>query len=105
MIGRKNDKGEINGSIRSSKNFAGLPSFKQFLEESNLVNYVAGHESAAGFGINISAEEHLLNYSNEVLDENDFVNCYTVDYILDGNGVCYARLDDDTVHVKDLEVH
>jgi hypothetical protein len=27
------------------------------------------------------------------------------DYILDGNGVCYARLDDDTVHVKDLEVH
>ena len=84
MIGRKNDKGEINGSIRSSKNFAGLPSFKQFLEESNLVNYVAGHESAAGFGINISAEEHLLNYSNEVLDENDFVNCYTVDYILDG---------------------
>ena len=29
----ENDNEEINGSIRSSGNFAGLPSFKQFLEE------------------------------------------------------------------------
>lgn len=83
MIGRRNDKGEINGSIRSSGNFAGLPSFKQFLEESNLMNYVAGHDAAAGFGINGTLDERLLNYSNEVLNDNDFKKCYTVDYILD----------------------
>ena len=85
MIGRRNDKGEINGSIRSSGNFAGLPSFKQFLEESNLMNYVAGHDAAAGFGINSILDERLLNYSNEVLNDDDFKKCYTVDYILDAN--------------------
>lgn len=83
MIGRRNDKGEINGSIRSSGNFAGLPSFKQFLEESNLMNYVAGHDAAAGFGINATLDERLLNYSNTVLNDDDFKKCYTVDYILD----------------------
>ena len=85
MIGRRNDKGEINGSIRSSGNFAGLPSFKQFLEESNLMNYVAGHDAAAGFGINGTLDERLLNYSNAVLNDDDFKKCYTVDYILDAN--------------------
>lgn len=83
MIGRRNDNGEINGSIRSSGNFAGLPSFKQFLEESNLMNYVAGHDAAAGFGIDANLDERLLNYSNAVLDDDDFKKCYTVDYILD----------------------
>ena len=85
MIGRRNDKGEINGSIRSSGNFAGLPSFKQFLEESNLMNYVAGHDAAAGFGINGTLDEKLLNYGNIVLNDDDFKKCYTVDYILDAN--------------------
>ena len=85
MIGRRNDKGEINGSIRSSGNFAGLPSFKQFLEESNLMNYVAGHDAAAGFGINGTLDEKLLNYSNAVLNDDDFKKCYTVDYILDAD--------------------
>ena len=85
MIGRRNDKGEINGSIRSSGNFAGLPSFKQFLEESSLMNYVAGHDAAAGFGINGTLDERLLKYSNEVLNDDDFKKCYTVDYILDAN--------------------
>lgn len=85
MIGRRNDNGEINGSIRSSGNFAGLPSFKQFLEESSLMNYVAGHDAAAGFGINGTLDERLLKYSNEVLNDDDFKKCYTVDYILDAN--------------------
>ena len=83
MIGRKNDRNELNGSIRSSGNFAGLPSFKQFLEESGLINYVAGHDAAAGFGINWLNEEKLLQYSNEKLNDEDFARCYTVDYILD----------------------
>lgn len=84
MIGRRNDNNEINGSIRSSGNFAGLPSFKQFLEESSLINYVAGHDAAAGFGISGFNADKLLSYSNEKLDDNTFAKCYTVDYILDG---------------------
>jgi len=84
MIGRRNDNNEINGSIRSSGNFAGLPSFKQFLEESSLINYVAGHDAAAGFGINGLNADKLLEYSNKTLDDSAFNKCYTVDYILDG---------------------
>ena len=84
MIGRRNDNNEINGSIRSSGNFAGLPSFKQFLEESSLINYVAGHDAAAGFGINGLNADKLLEYSNKILDDSAFNKCYTVDYILDG---------------------
>ena len=85
MIGRRNEKNEINGSIRSSGNFAGLQSFKEFLEESGLINYAAGHDNAAGFGINVTNEEKLLSYSNKVLDNDTFNKCYTVDYVLDAN--------------------
>ena len=49
------------------------------------MNYVAGHDAAAGFGINATLDERLLNYSNAVLNDDDFKKCYTVDYILDAN--------------------
>ena len=49
------------------------------------MNYVAGHDAAAGFGINGTLDERLLKYSNEVLNDDDFKKCYTVDYILDAN--------------------
>jgi hypothetical protein len=48
--------------------------------------------------------DKLIRDNNFVYDTVQ-VTIDETDYILDGNGVCYARLDDDTVHVKDLEVH
>lgn len=85
MIGRRNNDNEIQGSIRSDGNFAGLPSFKKFLEESGLVTYTAGHDNAAGWGLNGNKLSSLLEYANNKLKAEDFENCYTVDYILDGN--------------------
>ena len=85
MIGRRNSKNEIQGSIRSDGNFAGLPSFKKFLEDSGLVSYTAGHDNAAGWGLNGDKLEALLKYANSHLKAEDFENCYLVDYILDGN--------------------
>ena len=85
MIGRRNNDNEIQGSIRSDGNFAGLPSFKKFLEESGLVTYTAGHDNAAGWGLNGDKLDALLNYANTQLKAEDFENCYIVDYILDGN--------------------
>ena len=84
MIGRRNNDNEIQGSIRSDGNFAGLPSFKKFLEESGLVTYTAGHDNAAGWGLNGDKLNALLNYANSHLKAEDFENCYIVDYILDG---------------------
>ena len=85
MIGRRNNKNEIQGSIRSDGNFAGLPSFKKFLEDSGLVTYTAGHDNAAGWGLNGNKLEALIEYANKKLKAEDFENCYVVDYILDGN--------------------
>lgn len=85
MIGRRNNDNEIQGSIRSDGNFAGLPSFKKFLENSGLVTYTAGHDNAAGWGLNGDKLDSLLNYANTHLSAKDFENCYVVDYILDGN--------------------
>ena len=83
MIGRRNNKNEIQGSIRSDGNFAGLPSFKKFLEDSGLTTYVAGHDSAAGWGLAANKVKTLMDYANTHLSAADFENCYLVDYILD----------------------
>ena len=85
MIGRRNNDNEIQGSIRSSSNFAGLPSFKKFLEDSGLVTYTAGHDNAAGWGLNGDRLDDLIAYANKKLKAEDFENCYIVDYILDGS--------------------
>ena len=85
MIGRRNNNNEIQGSIRSSGNFAGLPSFKKFLEDSGLVTYTAGHDNAAGWGLNGDKLQSLIKYANSHLKAEDFENCYIVDYILDGS--------------------
>jgi len=85
MIGRRNNDNEIQGSIRSDGNFAGLPSFKKFLEDSKLLNYTAGHDNACGWGLNGNRVDSLIDYANKHLSASDFENCYLVDYILDGN--------------------
>ena len=85
MIGRRNENNLVQGSIRSDNNFAGLPSFKLFLEESGLMEYVAGHAGAAGWGLKGNRIDELLKYANTKLKAEDFENCYIVDYILDAN--------------------
>lgn len=85
MIGRKNSIGDIQGSIRSDSNFAGMPSFKKFLEESSLVNYVSGHDNSAGWGARIDNIDSLIEYANEVLNTKDFSSSYLVDYAFDAS--------------------
>ena len=72
MIGKKYDDA-LAGSLRAPD---GLD-FKAILTMSNLFNFVSGHASAAGWGINDSRLEELYKY----LDEYDFSNNieYTVD--------------------------
>jgi single-stranded-DNA-specific exonuclease len=82
MIGRRNGDNELQGSIRSDENFAGLPNFKKFLEDSKLLNYTAGHDNACGWGLNGSRVDSLINYANSHLSASDFENCYIADYIL-----------------------
>lgn len=83
MLGRRNSRNEVQGSIRSDGNFAGLPSFKKFLEESKLLSYTAGHDNAAGWGLNGNRVQALMDYANSHLKAEDFENCYLIDYELD----------------------
>lgn len=83
MIGRRNSRDEIQGSVRSNENFEGLPSFKKFLEDSGLIMYAAGHDNACGFGVTGLQLQNLIDYGNTKLNPADFENCYTVDYVLD----------------------
>ena len=85
MIGRKNSLGNVQGSIRSDGNFAGLPSFKKFLEESQLMNFVAGHDNSAGWGIKEDNLEELLEYANKNLNDEDFSSSYLIDYVFKAN--------------------
>ena len=72
MIGKKYDDA-LAGSLRAPD---GLD-FKAILTMSNLFNFVSGHASAAGWGINDSNLEELYKY----LDEYDFNN--NIEYMVD----------------------
>ena len=61
-----------------------LPSLKKYIEESNYFNYVAGHDNAAGYGIDANKLEKFIEFTNKDLPQDAFENCYTVDYALDG---------------------
>ena len=84
LIARRSSKNELQGSLRSDGNFSALPSLKKYLEESNFFNYIAGHDNAAGYGIDANKLDKFLEYSNKNLPPDAFENCYTVDYALDG---------------------
>ena len=71
IVARLNDEGEIKGSSRGL-NESELKSFKNFMDESGLFTFTAGHDNACGIGIydkNLSA---FHSYANEALKEVDF---------------------------------
>ena len=83
LIGRRNSKDELAGSVRNESNFAGLPSLKAFIEQSGYFNYAAGHDNACGYSINGNKIDAFIKYSNEKLNPEDFESYYLVDYVLD----------------------
>lgn len=62
-----------------------LNNLKDFLSESGLVMYAAGHQSAFGTGIREEDIVDFVSYSNEELSDFDFSSCYNVDYLFESN--------------------
>ena len=60
-----------------------LTSFKDFLQESNLVEYAEGHAQAFGAGIKDENFSDFIIYSNNALANYDFSPQYKVDFIYD----------------------
>lgn len=58
---------------------------REFLNYSSLVMYAEGHANALGVGIEDTAFDKFIAYSNEELAAFDFTPCYKVDFIFNAN--------------------
>lgn len=75
IIVRLNSEGYLRGSIRGLSN-SPLPDFKQFLIDSSLFEYVAGHPNAAGCSFLEKDLSALNTYANRELESVDFGESY-----------------------------
>lgn len=80
IVARLNEEGYDRGSIRGVNN-SPLPSFKDFLTQSGLFEYVQGHANAAGCSISDRNLTAFHRYANKALKDVDFgENCYDVNF-------------------------
>ena len=81
IVARLNNEGYIRGSARGL-NKSELKSFKDFLNNTNLFEYTAGHDNAFGISINNSYLSQFHNIANKELMNIDFgINVYDVDFV------------------------
>lgn len=85
IVARLNDEGYIRGSIRGVNN-SPMASFKEFLINTGLFEYVQGHDNAAGCSILNSSLGRFHDIANETLKDYDFgEDCYDVNFIRNSN--------------------
>lgn len=72
------------GSARNVGNTK-FENFRGFMEESGLVEYAQGHESAFGIGILDEKFNELIAYCDKQLAQYDFSSCFKVDFIFEGS--------------------
>lgn len=119
IVARLNKEGINRGSMRGM-NQSELTSFKDFLEKSEMFEYVSGHDNAAGVSIPDSYLRDFHKWANEALADIDFgENCHDVnferiaadedirDIILDigsHDGIWGQQNDQPLIHVSDINV-
>ena len=119
IVARLNNEGYNRGSMRGL-NQSELVSFKDFLTESGMFEYVQGHDNAAGCSIPDSMLSKFHKWANEALVDIDFgENCYDVnferiaadedikDLILDigaHNGIWGQQNSEPLIHVTDINI-
>lgn len=75
IVARLNDEGYIRGSARGLSN-SPLKSFKEYLNETGLFEYTAGHDQAFGISIPNDQLSHLHELANSQLKQYDFGDEY-----------------------------
>lgn len=85
MMLRRNSDDVLQGSIRNSEDFEGLPNFKSWFENCGYGEYAAGHANACGCGIKSDNIDSFLKYANSNLSSKSFEKCYNVDYVFDAS--------------------
>lgn len=119
IVARLNTEGYNRGSIRGM-NQSELTSFKQFLEDSAMFEYVSGHDNAAGISIYNSHLRDFHKWANEALANIDFgENCHDVNFeriaadsdladiiqdIGNHNGIWGQQNPEPLIHVTDINI-
>ena len=86
LLGRVNKEGYLKGSMRG-RGESELKDFRSFLLSSGYMDYVEGHNNAAGFAIKESDVSKLYDYANKELANINFnEGFYEADFIV--NGYC-----------------
>ena len=76
---------EVYGGSGRNGDFCGLPNLLTWLEDSHLIYYAAGHQSAFGVFIEKDKIQALRDYANTVINESMFQEkAYAVDYWFNG---------------------
>lgn len=85
LLGRVNKEGYLKGSMRG-RGESELKDFRNFLLSSGYMDYVEGHNNAAGFAIKESDVSKLYDYANKELANINFnEGFYEADFIVNGN--------------------
>lgn len=85
LLGRVNKEGYLKGSMRG-RGESELKDFRSFLLSSGYMDYVEGHNNAAGFAIKESDVSKLYDYANKKLANINFnEGFYEADFIVNGN--------------------
>lgn len=119
IVARLNPEGYNRGSMRGM-NQSELTSFKQFLEDSAMFEYVSGHDNAAGISIYNSYLRDFHNWANNALANIDFgENCHDVNFeriaadsdladiiqdIGNHNGIWGQQNPEPLIHVSDINI-
>lgn len=93
LLGRLTSDGKLlRGSIRN-KDGSPLKNLKDFLMGSGQMEYVEGHQEAAGFSMASCNIDKLTEYANTVLQDVDFSEgSYDVDFIVRNNSLDLKEL-------------
>lgn len=85
LVLRTNSEGIARGSLRGVNN-SKLESLKGYLESTNLCEYCAGHDQAAGCGIKQSRIPELISRANQDLLQYNFgTTYYNVNFVRDAS--------------------
>lgn len=102
IIARLNEEGYIRGSLRGV-NSSELTSFKDYLSDTGLFEYTAGHANAAGISILASNLEELHRRANIDLAKYDFgEQCFDVNFKRSGYATDLADLITDITNYDDI---
>ncbi len=82
---------EYSGSGRDYGN-SGMTSFRDFLKDTEMFNFVEGHDGAFGAALPINTLEDFVDYSNEKIGKDVFEEIYDVDFVENAEDIPYSLI-------------